>query len=456
MTPTVRPAHAAAARYDDRSVIVWHSLAPRRAHLVEFDHHAMASRFLAAVAAGKPPRTNIPDIDDVLHLPPGVAAPDTENADAITAVPHALCLLVAQGCNFGCAYCVAEAPASDGRPAAPASGGRPAAAARMDWPTAQASLDWFAALVVGSATPVRIGFTGGEPLLAWPVVRDALALIRDDPRLATARLSMNTNASLVTRSTAETLADHGVTIATSLDGSPEASDLVRVLRRNGRGASARILAGWQILRDAGCAFDGFLATFNDRNVHGLDSSLLDFAEQWGFHSVRVEYDVVNPIGVDPRRAAERIWSVYREGRRRGILVDGFWAKPARHLLRAGTRPLRFCGAAAGDGITVHPDGRISSCPYSRTNLGQVTAHAVDLDRSALRRLVASRTPGRRTECRGCDLEGACAGGCSITLEHADTAVGRAALDFNCALYRELTPRLLAEAASMGASVAPEG
>ncbi|MBW2623227.1 MAG: hypothetical protein JRD68_10005 [Deltaproteobacteria bacterium] len=49
------------------------------------------------------------------------------------------------------------------------------------------------------------------------------------------------------------------------------------------------------------------------------------------------------------------------------------------------------------------------------------------------------------ECRGCELEGVCGGGCFATALHAQKKNDPTIIDYRCDLYREITRQLLLSA-----------
>jgi uncharacterized protein len=256
-------------------------------------------------------------------------------------------------------------------------------------------------------------------------------------------MSINTNATLVDQSVAAALSAKRVVISTSLDGVPAASDAIRVTK-GGLGASASVLAGWRKLLDAGCELTGFMATVNDKNFAQLDTGIIDFARQWGFCWVRISYDVIHLLHIPVGEAVERVWSIYKYGREQGINVEGFWTTPIHNLVHSTTGGLQkafFCGAVSGETISVHPDGRVSACGFSSGSFGNIR-RPQNLQWFKHRDLILSHHPGDRAFCRGCEVEGSCAGGCYISRELAAMTKDGSAIRYNCELYRAMTKRLL--------------
>lgn len=116
-------------------------------------------------------------------------------------------VILTAGCNLRCSYCYQN----DKK------------ARRMEWDTLRASLD----LLLRSSQPeVRLLFVGGEPLLEFPLIQQAVAYV-EEVRPATMRVQydMVTNGTLLREEQAAFLAEHDFEVRLSFDGVPAAQDL---------------------------------------------------------------------------------------------------------------------------------------------------------------------------------------------------------------------------------------
>ena len=147
--------------------------------------------------------------------------------------PSAICLSVTYACNLACRYCYVRA---NGRPPA-----------TMSRETARRAID-----LLRPPGPWRIGFFGGEPLVAWDLVREIVesATGRAQALGAKVRFSITTNGTLVTLERAEFLARHGFSLIVSLDGPRELHDEERATP-GGAGSFDAVIEGLQIAAAAG-------------------------------------------------------------------------------------------------------------------------------------------------------------------------------------------------------------
>jgi len=131
----------------------------------------------------------------------------------------AMCLNIAHDCNLACKYCFA----AQGR-----FGGKPEI---MSKDVARASVD-FLVRSSGNRRFLDLDFFGGEPLLAFPVVKDTVEYAREEGRKhgKEFRFTLTTNCTLMTDEIAAYLADEGISLILSIDGRPEVHDRMRVFR----------------------------------------------------------------------------------------------------------------------------------------------------------------------------------------------------------------------------------
>lgn len=131
----------------------------------------------------------------------------------------AVCLNVAHDCNLYCKYCFA----AQGR-----FGGKPEL---MSKEVARKTVD-FLIKSSGKRRFLDLDFFGGEPLLAFDVVRDTVEYGRRKGKEygKEFRFTLTTNCTLMTDEIATYLADEGISLILSIDGRPETHDRMRVFR----------------------------------------------------------------------------------------------------------------------------------------------------------------------------------------------------------------------------------
>lgn len=129
-----------------------------------------------------------------------------------------LCLMVTRGCNFRCKYCFeASQPLGNIN------------AGSMSVETAKKAIDWLI-LQGKDRKQLEIDFFGGEPLLYFPLVREAVLYARSREKDSAKRflMSITSNAFLLSEEIADFFQEHHISVIFSLDGSREVNDLFRV------------------------------------------------------------------------------------------------------------------------------------------------------------------------------------------------------------------------------------
>ena len=125
----------------------------------------------------------------------------------MTAYPviRSLILSLTGTCNYACAYCYAAYHPEE----------------RMPVDTALKATD----MAGKSGQPFILQFTGGEPLLAFPVIQAVTEHVA--AKGYPAIIQLQTNASLMTDAIAEYLKHHKIAVGVSLDGRPPVNDSLR-------------------------------------------------------------------------------------------------------------------------------------------------------------------------------------------------------------------------------------
>lgn len=167
---------------------------------------------------------------------PGIQ--DDEVRSAVRQNCSQLVLELTQQCNLRCRYCVYHVSAAR-------SGRRTFSPRRLSPDMARLAVDRFAEHAAADAV---IGFYGGEPLLAFDLLRETVAHARR--RFARRRLdfTVTTNGTLLTPEMADFFAAEDFTLVVSVDGPRELHDANRVFP-DGRGSYARVLANLHMIRE---------------------------------------------------------------------------------------------------------------------------------------------------------------------------------------------------------------
>jgi uncharacterized protein len=359
-------------------------------------------------------------------------------------------LIMSEACNFRCTYCIHfnNLETSDRI-------NNPKKFMRFD--TAKETVDRYLEILHGHRKRVaEINFGGGEPLLAWPVIKQVLeyccATYSSEFEF---RFSINTNASLITPEIAAILKEHRVEIASSLDGLRDGNDRVR-LTKSGSGTFSQIMRGFEALAQAGYPLDGVAVTVTEKNFHELDESIVDWAVARGMKNVRIDIDVVDMVEIPIEDVVAKLMRIRRYAATRGVDVPGFWSRPAENLNESTIESrVAFCGAVRGNSMCVGPSGNIYGCGYSTTQLGNLSEiKSFHAPGTAYHRFVRDHLTGVMDMCKGCMIEGQCGGGCNITQEFA-RATKTAKIERMCNFYRRMTQEIIREQLREATASEPE-
>ena len=376
------------------------------------------------------------DIADIL------AALAPEHSRRIGAEPlgvpplQTLSLNIAQACNMSCGYCYAD------------EGKFGAKAKTMPEPIAFAAVD----RLFCEARPHQdlvIGFMGGEPLLARPlihaVVAHARAKAEEDGRRV--RFSLTTNATLLRAGDVAFFAANDFHIAVSIDGARAANDAARPFA-SGAGSYDKVVAALGLFERHG--FPRHLsarATVTARS--GALMEALDHLIGLGFNSVGFSPVLVSP---DPSLAFSRAdfdhfcaQMIACGTKARAAIVAGRaypfsnFETALQELHRGSHRPYP-CGAGAAY-LSVDAKGDFYACH----RLVGDAAHAmgnirVGSDVAARAAHLIARHVDKQEPCKSCWARYLCGGGCYHEVDRRGRPACdyiRAWLDFCIGAYVEI-------------------
>jgi len=250
-------------------------------------------------------------------------------------------------CNLRCSYCYQSRERSR----------------TVSWDVVRAALD----LVISSPHPGRrASFTGGEPLLAFPLLRRAVNYVCNHSAASSRpTLIVGTNGILLDRHVASFLASHHIRTQLSMDGVAAAQD------DRGAGSFDQLDT---LLRDLGREFPAYFrdclsvhSTLTSRNVGYLAASIRYFLHRgvtrlvvtplithdggWRTEMSRIldqQFDEIRKLSLSHwRRTRETPLTLFRRVQR---------PQTARPRLTV------MCGLSEGDGVFVDVDGDVFACP----------------------------------------------------------------------------------------------
>jgi uncharacterized protein len=283
---------------------------------------------------------------------------------------------------------------------------------------------------------VMIQFFGGEPLLNWKAIAAVLDRFgngeRDDMHIA---YSTVTNGSLITDEVAESFAKHHVAVCVSFDSPTSPS---RPLK-NGDDSTPIVMQGLRRLQAKGnrIAINAALtsATWDD-----FDESIVDLAVDVSAREIGVvvDFDPSFYARYGTQNIVDRLWRVVEYGRQRGVVLTGYWHQIFQVLLGhdvVSERGFKNC-SAKGAQFSIEPNGSVFACKAGSTLLGSIEQGPGLLDSPAYLEHAKLRHDNP-SFCRGCEIEGFCAGLCLGPLEKKYAAID-VVEPSACDFYRGIT------------------
>lgn len=315
-------------------------------------------------------------------------------------------LHVSHTCNLGCTYCYAD-KGTFGRQSQ-----------LMTDATIKQSID-FVFEHSGRQPSVNIGFFGGEPLLNFPVIQEAVTYAQEQARKRNQEVSfsLTSNGTLLTDEIMAFLADARFSLIFSLDGPANIHDKMRKDRR-GHATHGQILENLIRLRDTFNTDFMVRGTFT-RNTPNFADQVL-FLNDMGFSSVSVEPAQLHPD--DPlsitsqtdiecvKQEYDRLGDLYLQRLKDDKPLHFYhFDKPLRDILEPSPQHTQ-CGAGKGF-IAITPEGDVFPCFEAVVEPENQIGHINSGFEKKNRERFARMHVGKRRGCTECWIRYHCGGGC---------------------------------------------
>jgi len=305
-------------------------------------------------------------------------------------------------CNMACDYCYIDPGQND----------------QMSWPTAQKTLILFFDLQKRfDHKHCQIRFFGGEALLNRPLIEQVFEYVRYLKNDINVEYILNTNGTIVTKNIAQMLALNKVNISVSLDGLHKVHDTYRTFK-SGKGSFSIINRNIGTLISSRCTMT-ISATIGDHNYNQLKGLITYIANKNNKYNASISLSLQSMCmdskqDLDTVLMEEKVKSINEAilyAKKIGVNVSfGMLMFPLNALL--GLKTLgAYCNAVLGEEICVYPNGDIYPCGTLKTKMGTIdNFNAVFKTKEYLS--IIRRVAGNIPDCKGCDIEAFCAGGCA--------------------------------------------
>lgn len=316
--------------------------------------------------------------------------------------PKSICLIVSHACDMACSYCSLANVTGQGK--------------LMSTDVARKTLEWLIPNAPGKK--IDIDFFGGEPLLAWETVMDAVAYgnelaIEHDKQV---RWSMSTNAIKLSDEMLDFCDKHYISLVLSLDGPKKINDSYRILRDKSGSFDVTLSNILKVVarRDRGYYVRG---TYTKKTINFSDSAIA--LHKMSIPNLAFEPVVTNDpelaITLDDEHAIRaeylKLAKYYLECKDDGT--------PFRYYhfeldLENGPCARKMAGgcAAGAEYLAVSPDGTVWPCHQFDGNDAFRMGSLNDLpEKSAFDSYAQKNHLLGKTECLKCWAMFLCSGGC---------------------------------------------
>ncbi len=209
--------------------------------------------------------------------------------------------------------------------------------------------------------------------------------------------------------------------------------------KNGEDSTPVVMQGLRRLQKYGNRV-AINAALTSATWEEFDESIVDLAVDVGAGEIGVvvDFDPTFYSTYGTQNIVDRLWRVIEYGRGRGIVLTGYWHQIFQVLLGfdvVSERGFKNC-SAKGAQFSIEPNGSVFACKAGSTLLGSIDQGEKILDSEAYLDHAKLRRDNPAF-CKGCEIEGFCAGLCLGPLEKKYAAID-AVEPSACDFYRGIT------------------
>jgi len=291
-----------------------------------------------------------------------------------------------------------------------------------------------------------IQFTGGEPLINWPLIKYVLEEFSNGEKHGiNIQYSIDTNGSLITDEVAKYFKKYDVHVIVSFDTT---HGKARPLA-NGQNSITLIKKNIKILNKYKnrIALNTAITTetFHYYNKkYNYNRNLVDFSMQNGVKEIGVifELNVVLYKNYSTDEIISKFWKFYTYARENNIAITGYWYQifqlllEDKHYLKGGYKTCY----ANGPLLSIEPNGVVYTCKFSSAYIGNMNKFQQIF--STNNYIKYAKLPFQRLKyCRGCEIENFCSNICLGVREKTYGTILKIHKP-TCQLYKKLVKKLI--------------
>jgi len=218
---------------------------------------------------------------------------------------------------------------------------------------------------------------GGEPTINW----NAIELVADLVKNTNIKVSMVTNATLLTQKKAKFLAENDIEIGISIDGPKKLNDKNRIFKIDNSSVYDNVLDKIELLRKENCKF-GLSITVSKEFLNYQDEVLKWLSE---LNVTSIFYNLYHYTEYEEdweeyyKKASEFIIRSYEFLTNKGI-YDGRLDRKLESVLDSQFK-FADCAATSGNQLTIKPNGDVCVCHgYFKTNkyvIGNINTESIE-------------------------------------------------------------------------------
>ena len=284
-----------------------------------------------------------------------------------------------------------------------------------------------------------ISLVGAEPTLCWIEISKTLKYFEKQIKSGILQFSMVSNLVNIDHKIINDIINYDISIITSMDGPPNIDIKIRPLRDSI--SQKKLVETIKILNLSDKKHVYHINIFiNQNNFDYITSNfILWLKKELLIDSIYLTTDTLTNISdKNLHTLIQKYEELYILGLKNGITIKADLFVPFDNFFK---NRFSYCDAMSGSGLSVYPNGDITTCNLSTNYIGN-NYDFCNINIPKLKTFYLENMRGANSECINCELEGICAGGCYLIREYSKNINQDFLYISKCKAYREMTKRLI--------------
>lgn len=268
-------------------------------------------------------------------------------------------------------------------------------------------------LSLSNKKEIAVRFFGGEPTLEFDLIRRIVIFFKSEYPNVKVNYIINTNVQNINDSMLDFIKENKIKVVVSLDSIKSTNDYNRhsLVRKSYYDEAIKQIKMF-VKRDISFVVGSVVTNTSKEYV----PKFLEEMKNIGVKNIGLNFaKMVDKDILDFDKNLAKIFAdAYIYGVKNSINISGYWFLPFKRLINGASHG--YCGGL-GYELDLRPDKKIYTCVGASKAIGDLES-INEIPKNSIYSQIVNRMPPKINDCKGCSIEGLCAGECACDAKYA--------------------------------------